>query len=149
MEVILLEDVEGLGRRGERRSVAPGYARNLLLPRKLAIPATSAGARLFEEAERTRRVRGEKEKREAEHLARQLEKVSLTIPAQVGEDDKLFGSVTSQDLVEALQQQGFTVERRRIQLEEPLKVLGVYKVDVRLHADITVPIRVWVTKQQP
>ncbi|MBM3317214.1 MAG: 50S ribosomal protein L9 [Candidatus Eisenbacteria bacterium] len=149
MEIILLEDVEGLGRRGERRSVAPGYARNHLLPGKLAIPATSAGARLFEQAERVRAARGEKERRDAQGLARRLEKISLTIPAQVGEDDRLFGSVTSQDIVEALQEQGLTVERRRVQLEEPLKVLGVYKIDIRLHADIVVPIRIWVTKQQP
>jgi large subunit ribosomal protein L9 len=147
MEVILLEDVEGLGRRGDRRSVAPGFARNLLLPRKLAIPATSAGAKVFEETERLRRTRGEKEHREAESIARRLEKVSLTIPVQVGEDDRLFGSVTSQDIVDALKQEGFTIERRRVQLEDPIKVLGVYKVDLRLHPEVNVPLKVWVTKQ--
>jgi large subunit ribosomal protein L9 len=147
MEVILLEDVEGLGRRGDRRSVAPGFARNLLLPRKLAIPATSAGAKVFEETERIRRTRGEKEHREAEALARRLEKVSLTIPVQVGEDDRLFGSVTSQDIIDALKQEGFAIERRRVQLEDPIKVLGVYKVDLRLHPEVNVPLKVWVTKQ--
>lgn len=147
MDVILLEDVEGLGRRGERRVVARGFARNHLLPRKLAILATSAGAMMFEEAERIRRSRGEKDRREAETLAHRLEKVSVTIPAQVGEDEKLFGSVTAQDIVDALKQEGIQIERRRIQLEEPLKVLGVYKVDVKLHADVSVPLRVWVTKQ--
>ena len=147
MDIILLEDVEGLGRRGERRMVARGFARNHLLPLKLAILATSAGAKVFEEAERGRRTRGEKDHREAETLARQLEKVSLTIPAQVGEDEKLFGSVTAQDIVDALEHEGIHVERRRIQLEEPLKVLGVYKVEVKLHADVSVPVKVWVTKQ--
>jgi len=147
MEVILLEDVDGLGRRGERREVARGYARNLLLPKKLALPATSAGAKVFAEAERVRRLRGEKESREAQILAEKLAKVSVKIPAQVGEDEKLFGSVTTQDIAAALKAQGFDIDRRKIQLEEPLKVLGVYKVDVKLYQDIQVALKVWVTKE--
>jgi large subunit ribosomal protein L9 len=147
MEVILLEQVEGLGQRGARVQVANGYARNFLLPKKLALPATSAGARMFADRERIRQQRGEQEHRQAEALARQLANASVTIPAQVGEEEKLFGSVTAADIADVLQGQGFTIDRRQVQLEEPLRVLGVYKVDVRLSADMVVPVKVWVTKQ--
>ena len=147
MEVILLENVEGLGQRGERREVARGYARNYLLPRKLALSATSAGARVFAEAERISGIRHDREQHEAQALAGKLEKISLTIPVQVGEDEKLFGSVTAQDIADALKADGFEIERRRIQLEEPLKVLGVYKVEIKLYQGISVPLKVWVTKE--
>ncbi|MCK4412921.1 MAG: 50S ribosomal protein L9 [Candidatus Eisenbacteria sp.] len=147
MELILLENVAGLGERGARVQVARGYARNFLLPKKLALPATSTGAKMFSEAERVRRSRGEQERHHAEGLAKQLAAASVTIPAQVGEDEKLFGSVTAQDIVDALHAQGLEIERRRIQLEEPLRVLGVYKINVKLHPEISVPLKVWVTKQ--
>jgi len=147
MEVILLEQVEGLGQRGARVQVASGYARNFLLPKKLALPATSAGARMFADQERIRQQRGEQEHRQAEAVARQLANASVTIPAQVGEEEKLFGSVTAADIADALQGQGFTIDRRQVQLEEPLRVLGVYKVDIRLSADMVVPVKVWITKQ--
>jgi large subunit ribosomal protein L9 len=146
MEIILLHDVEGLGARGDRKSVANGYARNYLLPRQLALPATSAGARVFEETDRIRRARGDKEKRGAETLGQRLEKLSLTVEAQVGEDDKLFGSVTAQDIVEAARAAGFELERRQIQLEEPLRALGVYRIEVKLHPEVVVPIKLWVAK---
>jgi large subunit ribosomal protein L9 len=146
MEVILLHDVQGLGSRGDRKSVASGYARNFLLPRKLALPATSAGAHMFEEGERIRQVRHQKERRQAEALAHRLEKLSVTVHAQVGEDDKLFGSVTAQDIAEAAQAAGFEIDRRQIQLEEPLRALGVYRVDVKLHPEVMVPIKLWVAK---
>lgn len=148
MEVILLEPVEGLGHRGARVQVAPGYARNFLLPKKLALPATSAGARMFSEAERLRQQRDEQERKSAQAIAHSLGQASVTIPAQVGEEEKLFGSVTAADIAAALQAQGFSVDRRQVQLEEPLRVLGVYKVDIRLHAELIVPVKVWVTKQQ-
>jgi len=148
MEVILLEHVEGLGERGAHVQVASGYARNFLLPKRLALPATSAGARTFAAEERVRQSRAEQERKQAEALARRLGSASVTIPAQVGEEEKLFGSVTTQDIAEALVAQGFEIDRRQIQLEEPLKVLGVYKIDVRLWQDIVVPVKVWVTKQQ-
>ena len=148
MDIILLESVEGLGTRGDRVQVARGYARNFLLPRNLALPATSAGARMFEQAERARRTRTGKEQREAEVLAKQMKDVSLTIHAQVGEDEKLFGSVTTQDIADALKEQGFPIDRRQVQLEEPLKVLGVYWVDVKLFQDISTTLKVWVAKQE-
>jgi large subunit ribosomal protein L9 len=146
MEVILLHDVEGLGSRGDRKTVAGGFARNYLLPRNLALAATGAGARMFEEAERARRARGDKEKRAAEALGHRLEKLSLTVEAQVGEDEKLVGSVTAQDIVEAARAAGFELERRQVQLEEPLRALGVYRIEVKLHPEVVVPIKLWVAK---
>ena len=149
MEVILLESVEGLGARGDRVQVARGYARNYLVPRNLAILATSAGARVFEEQQRARRGRMEKEQRAAESLAHKLAEVSITLHAQVGEDEKLFGSITSSDIAAALQEKGFQIDKRHVMLEEPLKVLGVYRVDVKLFQDISAAVKVWVAKQEP
>ncbi len=148
MEVILLEAIDGLGTRGDRVQVARGYARNYLVPKQLALPATSAGARMFEEAERSRRSRTEKERRGAEALAKQLETVSVTMHAQVGEDEKLFGSVTAADIADALKAQGLEVDRRQVMLEEPIKVLGVYRVELKLYQDITAVVKVWVAKQE-
>jgi large subunit ribosomal protein L9 len=149
MDVILLESVEGLGQRGQRVQVAPGYARNFLLPKSLALPATSAGARMFEQAERARQTRALKEQRDAEAVAQRLKDVSLTIHAQVGEDEKLFGSVTAQDIAEALKGHGFAIDRRQVQLEEPLKVLGVYWVNIKLFQEVGATVKVWVAKQEP
>jgi len=148
MEVILLDAVEGLGTRGDRVQVARGFARNYLVPRNLAIPATSAGARMFEDQERARRNRTDKDRRVAEALAHNMKDVSVTLHAQVGEDEKLFGSITTSDIAEALQTQGFTIDKRQVQLAEPLKVLGVYRVEVKLHQDVTAAIKVWVAKQE-
>ena len=148
MEVILMETVEGIGQRGDRVQVARGYARNYLLPRKLALPATSAGARMFEDAERARQVRLDRERVSAEALCKQIKDLSLTLHAQVGEDEKLFGSVTAQDIADALKGKGFEIDRRQVLLEEPLKVLGVYWVDVKLHQDIKATLKVWVAKQE-
>lgn len=148
MEIILLEAVEGLGARGDRVQVARGFARNYLVPRNLAIMATSAGARVFEDQERARRNRSDKERRAAEALAQKMKDVSVTLHAQVGEDEKLFGSITANDIATVLQAQGFTIDKRQVQLEEPLKVLGVYRVEVKLYQDVTAAIKVWVAKQE-
>lgn len=148
MDVILLESVEGLGDRGDRVHVARGYARNFLVPKKLALPATSAGARMFEEHERAARKRSEKDQRAAQKLAKQLEELAVTITAQVGEDEKLFGSVTTQDIAEAVREKGFEIDKRQVMLEEPLKVLGVYRVDVKLYQDVSATLKVWVAKQE-
>ncbi len=148
MEVILLEAVEGLGARGDRVQVARGFARNYLVPRNLAILATSAGARMFEDQERARRNRSDKERRAAEALAHKMKDASVTLHAQVGEDEKLFGSITASDIATALQTQGFTIDKRQVQLEEPLKVLGVYRVEVKLYQDVAAAIKVWVAKQE-
>jgi len=147
MELILLEDVKDLGKRGERITVKDGHARNYLLPRKMAVPATSRGIKMMQEADRLRAVRELKVHREAEELAKALNKVSCTAEVQAGEDDRVFGSVTSADIAELLKAQGFDIDKRKIVIEEPLKALGVYTIPVKLHGDIEAKVKVWVVKQ--
>lgn len=147
MEVILRQAIEKLGHTGDIVKVSPGYARNYLLPRGLAYPAT-AGNRKRLEQERARLETAENERREtAEGLAARLEEVSLTFSARVGEEGKLFGSVTAADIAQQLEAQGFRIEKRQIELHDPIKALGVYRVPVRLHADVHPEIKVWVIKQ--
>jgi large subunit ribosomal protein L9 len=147
MELILLEDVENLGKRGERVAVKDGHARNFLLPRKLALPATDRGVKMMQHVEKMRAVREQKVHREAEELAKALSKVSCTAEVQAGEDDRVFGSVTSADISELLKSQGFDVDKRKIVIEEPLKALGVYTIPVRLHHDVEAKVKVWVVKK--
>ncbi|RPJ46900.1 MAG: 50S ribosomal protein L9 [Candidatus Latescibacterota bacterium] len=147
MKVILRDTVESLGKRGETVDVARGYARNYLIPRKLAVEATTGNERMYAEEEKLRDVRENKIRRQAERLAEKLRKVSVTAPAQVGEDDRLFGSVTSHDIENLLRSQGYEIDRRKILLEEPLKALGVYTVPIKLHRDVECAIKVWVVKK--
>src|SRR4051794_33192047 len=147
MEVILRQAVEKLGHPGDIVKVSAGYARNYLLPRGFAYEAT-AGNRKRIEQERQRLEQAEEERRgSASELATRLEQVSLTFSARVGEEGKLFGSVTSTDITEQLHAQGFDmIEKRQIDLHEPIRALGVYRVPVRLHADVKPEIKVWVIK---
>jgi large subunit ribosomal protein L9 len=146
-EVILRQAVENVGQPGDIVKVSPGYARNYLLPRGLAFQATP-GNRKRIEAERSRLEAAENARRDAARtIADRLEQVSLTFSARVGEEDKLFGSVTAADIVQQLQAQGFEIEKRQVDLHEPIKALGVYKVPIRLHADVKPEIKVWVIKQ--
>jgi len=147
VKVILRDTVESLGKRGETVDVARGYARNYLIPRKLAVEATTGNERMYAEEEKLRDVRENKIRRQAERLAEKLRKVSVTAPAQVGEDDRLFGSVTSHDIENLLRSQGYEIDRRKILLEEPLKALGVYTVPIKLHRDVECAIKVWVVKK--
>lgn len=147
MDVILLEDIAELGDRGQKISVKNGYARNYLLPRKLALPATRAGLKMMKEEEKRREVREVKMHREAEDLARELNKVSCTAEVQAGEDDRVFGAVTTADIAELLSGQGFEIDKRKIVLDEPLKALGVYTIPVRLHRDVEAKVKVWVVKK--
>ena len=148
MEVILRQDVEKLGSRGQVVKVAAGYARNFLLPNKIAVPATDANRKIVEQ-ERQAHVRKEaKQKGEAEDLAKLVNGVSLTIVQKAGENDQLFGSVTSKDIAEALAAQNFEIDRRKIHLDEPIKQLGDYKIPVRLHKDVTAEIAVHVVKEE-
>ena len=147
MEVILLEVVDGLGRRGDKVSVSMGYARNFLLPRKLALEATSAGAALFSEMERVKKVRADRDHAQSEKLATKLNKTSVTILMQAGEDDKLFGSVTASDIAEKLAEEGFQVDKKNVHLDEPLRALGAYNVRVHLFQDVEAKVRVWVKKE--
>lgn len=147
MEIILRQGVENLGKPGDVVSVRAGYARNYLLPRGLAYEATPGNLKRIAQ-ERTRLEAAENERRDAaQGVAAKLEQVSLTFSARVGEEGKLFGSVTAADIQQQLEAQGLHIERRQIDLHEPIKALGVYKVPVRLHADVKPEIRVWVIKQ--
>ena len=147
MEVILRQAVEKLGHPGDIVKVSPGYARNYLLPRGFAFEATP-GNRKRIERERSRLEQAEEVRRgSAQELATKLEQVSLTFSARVGDEGKLFGSVTSSDIAHQLEAQGFAIEKRQIELHEPIRALGVYRVPIRLHADVHPEIKVWVIKQ--
>ncbi len=147
MEVILLDEIDGLGRRGDKVNVSRGYARNFLLPNKFALEATGAGARVFMESERIKSLRLDRMRGQAEKLAAKLNKVSITVLMQAGDDDRLFGSVTASDIAEKLAAEGYEVDKRSIHLDEPLKALGAYNIHVKLHHDVEAKIRVWVKKE--
>lgn len=147
MEVILKEDVPKLGHRGEVVKVAEGYGRNYLLPRKLAIEATQANKAVIEQMKQAAVRRSAVEKADAEGLSKQLDGVTLTFRRKAGEKDHLFGSVTSSDIAEALEQKGFSIDRRKIQLHDPLKNLGEFDVPVRLHRDVTSRVKVIIEKE--
>jgi len=147
MEVILRQAVENLGHPGDIVKVSPGYARNYLLPRGFAFEATPGNRKRIAQ-EKQRLEAAEANRRSgAQELATRLEEVSLTFSARVGEENKLFGSVTAADIAEQLEAQGFKVEKRQIDLQEPIRTLGVYRVPVRLHADVKPEIKVGVIKQ--
>jgi large subunit ribosomal protein L9 len=147
MEVILRHAVENLGKPGDVVKVKNGYARNYLLPHNLAYEATPGNLKRIQQ-ERQRLEAAEAQRRDAaQGIASKLEQVSLTFSARVGDEGKLFGSVTASDIAQQLAQQGFEIEKRQIDLHEPIKSLGVYRVPVRLHADVKPEIRVWVIKQ--
>ena len=147
MDVILRQAVENLGKPGDVVKVKNGYARNYLLPHNLAYEATPGNLKRIQQ-ERDRLEAAENQRRgTAQDLATKLEQVSLTFSARVGEEGKLFGSVTAGDIAQQLEQQGYHLEKRQIDLHEPIKSLGVYRVPIRLHADVKPEIRVWVIKQ--
>jgi len=147
MKVILMTDVPALGHRGETRDVANGYARNFLLPRKLAVPATPANLKNVEHLKR-QRVREEHRALEAAKAAAgRIEALTLTVTARASEDGRLYGSVSAQDVVEFLEKHKVSLEKRRVLLDEPIKALGEYKVPIRLHGDVTAALTVSVTRE--
>lgn len=148
MEVILREDVPQLGQRGDIVSVKDGYARNYLLPRKLALVATEAARRQVADMKAAAARRHAKEKGGAESLAAQLAQVELTIAAKAGESDQLFGSVTAMDIAAALEAKGYSIDKRKVLLQEPLKTLGEYQVPLRLHPDVTPSVKVNVVREE-
>jgi large subunit ribosomal protein L9 len=148
MEIILREDIEKLGARGEVVKVAAGYARNYLLPKRLAVPATDANKKIVEQERQAHLRREAKVEGEAKDLGKMLGSVAITISQKAGENDQLFGSVTSKDIAEALEKQGYTIERRKIALDEPIKTLGEFKVPIRLHREVTAEITVTVSKEE-
>jgi large subunit ribosomal protein L9 len=149
MEVILKEDVNKLGHRGDVVKVADGYGRNFLLPGKLAIEANAANKAVVEQMKASSVRKSAKEKTEAEALATQLAAVELVFERKVGENEHLFGSVTSGDIAQQLESKGFTIDRRKISLEEPLKQIGEYHVPVKLHREVTSHLKVTVKGDQP
>jgi large subunit ribosomal protein L9 len=148
MEVILREDIERLGNRGQVVKVADGYARNFLLPKRLAVAATDANRKIVEQERQAHLRREAKQKSEAEDLAKLVNGVTLTIAQKAGENDQLFGSVTAKDVADALAQKNYTIDRRKVLLEEPIKQLGEFKVPVRLHKDVTAEVTVQVVKEE-
>ncbi len=148
MEVILKEDVNKLGHRGDVVKVADGYGRNFLLPEKLAIEANAANKAVIDQMKASAVRKSVKEKAGAEQLATQLSQVELVFERKVGENDHLFGSVTSGDIAHQLEAQGYTIDRRKIALEEPLKSLGEYHVPIKLHREVTSHVKVTVKGDQ-
>jgi large subunit ribosomal protein L9 len=148
MEVILREDIDNLGNRGDVVKVAPGYARNFLLPKRLAVAATESNKKIVEQERQAHLRKEAKLKSEAEDLSKLLTGVSVTITQKAGENDQLFGSVTAKDVTDALAAKNFTIDRRRVQLDEPIKQLGEYKVPVRLHKDVIAEVTVVVVKEE-
>ena len=147
MRILLREDMEHLGRRGDVVRVAPGYARNYLLPKGLAMSVTPGNMKRIEQEQRALQVRRDREKRGAEDLARRIADVSCTIVKKVGENEILYGAVTTQEIGQVLDKEGIEVDRRRILLEEPIKALGVYTVPIRVHPEVTADLKVWVVRE--
>jgi len=147
MKVILIEDVDKLGKLGDAVNVKRGYARNFLFPRKLAMEATDNSLKVLEQKKKKREQELVKIKAEIEQLAGKISGVSCTVPMAAGEDDKLFGSVTTEHIKEAFAQEGIEIDKKQIELTEPIRKLGVYQVEIKLHPEVTASAKVWVVKK--
>lgn len=146
MKVILTEDVERVGKVGDLVEISDGYARNFLIPKKLAAEATEKNVKALEHEKRLISDKVRKEKKEALELAKKINECSITIPVKVGEEDKLFGSVTAKDIAEALSREGIKIDKKKIQLESPLKELGVFDVPIKLHQETVASLKLWIVK---
>ncbi len=146
MDVILLKDVEQVGKAGVVVHVKPGFARNYLFPQRLAVEAKPANLRAIEERTRQAQAKLTRVREQAEQLKRRLESRSLSVKLNLGEHDVAFGSITTHDIVEMLAQEGVTLEKHAIKLDEPIKTLGIYDVPVRLHPEVTATLKLWVVK---
>jgi large subunit ribosomal protein L9 len=147
MEVILREHVDNLGKRGEIVKVADGFARNYLLPRKLALPATEGNRKHVERERKIMETREAEEKSSAQAIAARLAAVEISIARRVGDTEQLYGSVTASDIVDYLKGKGFDVDRRKLILPEPIKAIGEFEVPLKLHREVTVPLKVQVVKE--
>ena len=147
MKVILRQDYESLGKIGEVVEVKDGFARNFLLPRKIAYTAHRGNLASLEEEKKNFAKKADQERKSAETQATELEKVSVTIPVQVGEEDKIFGTVTTQMIADALKEKGFDIDKRRIEISEAIKSLGIYEVNVKLYSNVDAKIKVWVVRE--
>ncbi|MCK5033044.1 MAG: 50S ribosomal protein L9 [Calditrichia bacterium] len=147
MKVILRQDHEKLGEAGNIIQVKPGHARNFLIPKGVVFPASSENMKKYNSEKEQLNMKKIQEKRKSEEFAKILENVSCTITVQVGEEDKLFGSVTSQHIAEVLESQGHKIDKRKIILEEPIKSLGIYSIPIKLHPEVEAKVKVWVVKE--
>lgn len=147
MKVILRKNFEALGQVGDVVEVKRGYALNYLIPRKIVYSALEGNLKALEEEKKNIARKTEQELHAAESLSVELEKVSVTIPVQVGEEDKIFGSVTTQMIADALKEKGFDIDKRKIEIEEQIKTLGIYSVNVKLHSNVNAKIKVWVVRE--
>ncbi len=147
MKVILRQDIDQLGKVGQTVEVKTGYGRNFLIPRNLAVPATRGNLRAIDEIKAQNEIRLKKKRTEAEKVKDKLEKLSLTIEVLVGEEDKIFGSVTSQNVAELIEKEGFRLPKKNVNLDEPIKSLGVYTVPVKVDADIIANVKLWVIRK--
>ena len=148
MEVILREDIDNLGTRGQVVKVAPGYARNFLLPKKMAVAATEANKKIVEQERQAHLRKEAKVEGEAKDLAKIMTGATVRIAQKAGENEQLFGSVTSKDIADALAAKNFTIDRRKIQLDDPIRQLGQYQVPIRLHREVTVEVTVQVVREE-
>ncbi|MDO8603330.1 MAG: 50S ribosomal protein L9 [Candidatus Omnitrophota bacterium] len=147
MKVILIEDVKSIGSMGDVVDIKEGFARNFLFPKKLARAAVGSNLKIIEDIKRKKVIAALKEKKEAELLKSKISDISLTITVEAGDDDKLFGSVTSQDVANAFEQEGLLIDKKKIILEEHIKKLGVYQIPVKLHPEVSGEVKVWVVKK--
>ena len=147
MEVILSEDIQALGKLGEVVKVKDGYARNFLLPRKLAYAATPSNLKRIEQQEKKNKAQHEQAIKEAKELAKKLNKASCTLSVEVNDLDKLYGAVAEADIAKALEVEGFTVDKKDIVIEKPIEELGIFEIVINLHSEVTAKIRLWVTKK--
>ncbi len=147
MKVILRRDHETLGKIGDLVDVKDGYARNFLLPRGIAYAALKGNIKSLEEEKKSAEKRNLQDLKAAESLAAELETVSVTIPVQVGEEDKIFGTVTTQMIADALKEKDYDIDKRKIEIEEPIKSLGIYGVSLKLHQNVSAKIKVWVVRE--
>ena len=147
LKIILLKDVEQLGQAGDVVQVADGYGRNFLIPQRQAVVASDANVAQFETWRKEHEAAADRERKTAEDLGKRLEKDSLTAAVRVGDEDRLFGSVTSQNITALLKEKGYEVDRRAVELEEPIRALGVYNIEVRLHPQVTSSVKLWVVKE--
>lgn len=147
MKVILRQDYESLGKVGDIINVKSGYARNFLLPKKIAMLVTKENLKILEQEKRQESIKASKEKISAEKLAKELEKVSLTASVAVGGEDRLFGSVTAQTVSDLLKEKGHDIDKKKILLEDPIKELGIYTVNIKLHPEVEGKVKVWVVKE--
>jgi large subunit ribosomal protein L9 len=147
MKVILRQNYEPLGAIGDVVEVKSGFARNFLLPRKIAYIALDGNVKALEEEKKTVQKRNQQELAHAETLASELEKISVTIPVQVGEEDKIFGAVTTQMISDALKEKNYDIDKRKIEIQETIKSLGIYDISIKLHPNVNAKIKVWVVRE--